>query len=94
MGPKKGKAAMVEASAEVQQEEELAPALVGTRVSTAEALDRLKVLVAGRNNEHGASGVKAARFGKLAAGWYPIFVHTLFAGPDLGAAGVGSPSPN
>jgi Putative gypsy type transposon len=80
MGPKKGKAVMVEASAEAQREEELAPALIGTRVSTAEALDRLKVLVAGRNNEHGASGVKAARFGKLAAGWYPIFVHTLFAG--------------
>ena len=60
MGPKKGKAAMVEACAGAQQGEELAPALIGTRVSTAEALDRLKVLVAGRNNEHGANGVKAA----------------------------------
>ena len=80
MGPKKGKAVVVEASAEAQQEEELAPALIGTRFSTPEALDRLKVLVAGRNNEHGATGIKAARFSRLAAGWYPVFVHTLFAG--------------
>ena len=80
MGPKKGKAVVVEDPAGAQREEELAPALIGTRVSSAEALEKLKPLVAGKNNEHGASGVKAARFGKLAAGWYPIFLHTLFAG--------------
>jgi len=41
MGPKKGKAAMANVPAEAQQEDELAPALVGTRIHTAEALDKI-----------------------------------------------------
>ena len=74
MGPKKGKAVMVEDPAGAQQEDAFAPALVGTRISTAEALEKLRPMAAGKNNEHGASVLKAARFGKLAAGLYPIFL--------------------
>ena len=71
---------MANVPAEARQEDELAPALVGTRIHTAEALDKIRLMAAGKNNEHGASVLKAARFCKLAAGLYPIFLQTIFAG--------------
>ena len=80
MGPKKDKAAMVSDPAGAQQEDEFAPALVGTRIHTTEALDKIRLMATGKDNEHGASILKAARFGKLAAGLYPILFQTIFAG--------------
>ena len=42
MGPKKDKAATVSDPAGAQQEDEFAPALVGTRIHTTEALDKIR----------------------------------------------------
>ena len=80
MGPKKDKAAMASDPAGAQQEDEFAPSLVGTRIHTTEALDKIRLMAAGKNNEHGATVLKAAHFGKLTAGLYPIFFQTIFAG--------------
>ena len=71
---------MANVPAEAQQEDEFAPALVGTRINTAEALDKILLMAAGKNNEHGATVLKVAHFGKLAVGLYPIFFQTIFAG--------------
>jgi len=71
MSPKKSKTA---------KGEKLAPALATTRINTTGALDKIEYLVAGRNNEHGVSILKTATLGKLAKNFYPIFLHTLFAG--------------
>jgi len=80
MGPKKGKGAMASLPADGQREEDCGAALVGTRIGTFEALDKFQHLAAGKNNEHGASVLKVARLGRLAAGFYPIFLHCLYAG--------------
>ena len=62
----------------VHPAEQLAPALVGTRYST--DVERFRPIVADKTNEHGATVLKGARFGRLAVGLYPFFAQTLFAG--------------
>ena len=79
MGGQKGKAVMGSFPADAQGEEALGPALIGVRVDAA-ALGKIQHLVAGKTNEHGASAIQAARHGRLPAGFFPIFLHTLFAG--------------
>ena len=79
MSPAKGKAAMAKLPVDAQGEEVLGPALVGERVNEA-ALDKIRHLVAGKTNEHGASALQAAKLGRLPKGFFPIFVHTIYAG--------------
>ena len=79
MGGSKGKKTAASARHGAQGEAEFGPALVGARVD-ATALDKIQHLVAGKHNEHGASAILSARTGRFPAGYYPIFLHTLFAG--------------
>ena len=64
---------------DAQGEEALGPALVGEHVN-AVALDKIRHLVAGKTNEHGASALQAAKLGRLPKGFFPIFLHTIYAG--------------
>ena len=44
-------------------------------------LDKVRFLAASDSNEHGATGMKPASYGnKRGDGYYPIFLHSLFAG--------------
>ena len=79
MGGSKGKTTAALARQDAQEGVEFGPALVGARI-TAAALDKIQHLVAGKHNEHGASAILPARTGRFPTGYYPIFLHTLFAG--------------
>ena len=76
---KKGKAVMQASEpAAMQQDGNLKPALVGSRISTEAQLDKVRLMAASASNEHGATVLKPANnpYGSL----YPIFMHTLLAG--------------
>ena len=54
-------------------------ALRGSRITSA-GIDKVRHLEAASTNEHGAPSMKPAGSSKLHEGYYPIFLHTLFAG--------------
>ena len=58
---------------------ELKEALQGTRINSA-GVDKVRHLAAAETNEHGATRMKPAGSSKLREGYYPIFLHSLFAG--------------
>ena len=79
--PKKGKAP-VQASqpATASGSAELAAALPKSRIGSG-GIDKVRYLAASDTNEHGATGMKPASYGsKRGDGYYPIFLHSLFAG--------------
>ena len=80
MGPKKskGKAIATQDTSGVQPEEELAPALIGTRYST--DVEKFRPIVADRHKEYGVTVLTPACFERHAAGLYPSFIQTFFAG--------------
>ena len=85
MAPKKATAAtkgkaVVQGSepAATQQDGDLAPALTGFRFEKAAQLDKVRHMAASATNEHGATVLKRA--GNSHGSFYPIFMHSLFAG--------------
>ena len=69
-----GQPAMASGSAEP------AAALPKSRIGSG-GLDKVRYLAASDTNEHGATGMKSASYGsKRGDGYYPIFMHSLFAG--------------
>ena len=75
----KGKAtASVGKSAAMARGAALEGALPKTRVHWA-AIDKVRHLVAASTNEHGATDMRPAG-SRLPEGYYPIFLHTLYAG--------------
>ena len=54
-------------------------ALRESRINAA-GIDKVRHLAAAKTNEHGATSMKPAGSSKLREGYYPIFLHTLFAG--------------
>ena len=88
MAPKKASAAsrgkaVVQGgeAAEVQRDGDFELALSGSRFETAAQLDKVRHMVASKTNEHKATALKpASDLGKLGATFYPVFLHTLFAG--------------
>ena len=81
MGPvkSKSKAAAGPSSQAEALEVVQGAALVGARMDL-QALEKIHHLVAGQTNEHGASALQAARFGRFPQGFYPIFLHAITAG--------------
>ena len=83
----KGKAtAQASTSAAMARGEALSGVMPPTRV-TAAALARVRHLVAASTNEHGATEMRPSG-SRLAEGFYPIFLHTLYAGLEIGRAHV------
>ena len=69
-----GKAAVASGSAAPQA------ALPKSRIGSG-GLDKVRFLAALDTNEHGVTGMKPASYGsKRGDGYYPIFLHSLFAG--------------
>ena len=80
MAPKKGKAPMKAGkSAAASREAGPTAALSASRI-TAAGVKKVRHLAAATTNEHGATSMKPAGSSKLREGYYPIFLHTLFAG--------------
>ena len=78
--PKKDKAPMqVGKPAVAPWSAEPKEALRGSRINSA-GIDKVRHLAAAKTNEHGATSMKPAGSSKLREGYYPIFLHTLFAG--------------
>ena len=78
--PKKGKApAQAREPAVASGSAGPVGALPRSRINSA-GIDKVRHLVAARTNEHGATSMKPASSSKLREGYYPIFLHTLFAG--------------
>ena len=76
--PKDKAAAQAGTSAAAARGTALSGAMPPTRV-TAAALARVRHLVAASSNEHGATELRPSG-SRLAEGFYPVFIHTLYAG--------------
>ena len=76
--PKGKAAAQAGTSAAAARGASLTGAMPPTRVA-GEAIARVRHLVAASTNEHGITEMRPAG-SRLAEGFYPIFVHTLYAG--------------
>ena len=74
----KGKVVAVQAQSSAQQTGDCGPAIIRTRYAT--DVEKFHEAVAGRHNEHGATALTPARFGRHASGLYPFFVHFFFVG--------------
>ena len=77
-GPKGKATAQAGTSAAVARGAALSGAMPPTRV-TAAAIARVRHLAAASTNEHGATEMRPAD-SRLTEGFYPIFLHTLYAG--------------
>ena len=80
MAPKKakGKAIAAASTSSAPPAEECGPAIMWTRYSA--DVEEFRWAVASRHNEHGATSLTPARFGRHSSGLYPFFVHFFFAG--------------
>ena len=78
--PKKGKAPM-QASKPAAASGSAAPqgALEKSRVGSA-GIDKVRYLAGAETNEHGATRMEPAGSRRVREGYYPIFLHSLFAG--------------
>ena len=76
----KGKAKMpTSASAAAAQSAPPSGALPASRVDV-ETLDGVRYLAAANTHELGTTSMEAYGSSKIGAGYYPIFLHTLYAG--------------
>ena len=80
MAPKKtkGKAVAAQAQSSAPPAEDYGPTIIGTQYVT--DVEIFREAVAGRHNEHGATALTPARFGRHASGLYPCSVHFFFTG--------------
>ena len=77
MAPKKVSSS--QASEAPEEAGVLGAALLESRM-TAAGVDKVRYLAAAETNEHGVTRMRPPGPQQLRAGYYPIFLHTLFAG--------------